>query len=91
MVACNWAVGTFILGSGGMYQYCLRRRRLEKEGMSRAIEILNRKELEKKAREQRKEQLKEERRAAKDKEQDEKLAAMKREAAGGGKAWWKVW
>jgi cytochrome c oxidase assembly protein subunit 20 len=79
-----------VFGAGGMYQYCMRRRRLEKEGMTRAMEILNRKEVEKRARDQRKEQLKEERRAAKDKEQDEKLAAMKREAEG-GKPWWKVW
>lgn len=91
MTACNWAVGTFVLGAGGMYQYCLRKRRLEKEGMTRAMEILNRKEVEKKAREQRKEQMREERRAQKDKEQDKKLAAMKRDAEGNGKAWWKVW
>lgn len=91
MKALNWSVGSWAVGSIGMYQYCLRRRRLEKEGMTRAMEILNRKEVERQARNQRKEQLKEERRAQKDKEQDEKLAAMKKDADGSGKAWWKVW
>jgi cytochrome c oxidase assembly protein subunit 20 len=69
----------------------LFQRKAEKEGMTRAMEILNRKEMEKKAREQRKEQLKKERREIKDKEQDAQLAALKEKADGSGKPWWKVW
>lgn len=61
----------------------------------RAVEILNRKELEKKARETRKDRIREERRELKDKEQDTQLAALKEKAegsrSGGGKSWWKVW
>ncbi|SMY28653.1 unnamed protein product [Zymoseptoria tritici ST99CH_1A5] len=87
--ACNWAVGGFVVSSGGQYQYCLYRRQAEKEGMTRAMEILNRKEMEKKAREQRKEQLRKERRETKDQEQDAKLAALKEKAE--GKPWYKVW
>ncbi|KAK4497136.1 hypothetical protein PRZ48_011586 [Zasmidium cellare] len=88
--ACNWAVGTFCAGSTVQYQYCLYKRQAEKEGMMRAIEILNKKDVEKKAREQRKESLRQERREAKEKEQDAQYAALK-EKENGGKPWWKVW
>lgn len=88
--SCNWAVGTWAAGSLVMYQYCMHRRQAEKEGMTRAMEILNRKEVEKKAREQRKEKMREERREAKEKEQDEKLREL-REKSEGGKPWYKVW
>lgn len=87
--SCNWAVGSAALGSIVMYQYCQYRRHAEKAGMTRAVEILHRKEIEKQAREQRKAKLREERREAKDKEQDAKLAELKRNAE--GKPWWKVW
>nr|POE48650.1 cytochrome c oxidase protein 20, mitochondrial [Quercus suber] len=98
--ASNWAAGTFCLSSAGMYQYCHFRRSAEKEGVMRAVEILNRKELEKKAREARKERLREERRELKDKEQDAQFAALREKAEGSGaragengagKSWWKVW
>ena len=63
--------------------------------MMRAVEILNKKDLEKKAREQRREKAREERRAAKDAEQDTQLAALNQahsaKTDGGGKPWWKVW
>ncbi|CAK4033592.1 related to COX20 In the maturation and assembly of cytochrome oxidase involved [Lecanosticta acicola] len=88
--SCNWAVGAWAAGSAIMYQYCLHRRQAEKEGMTRAMEILNRKEVERKAREQRKEKMREERRAAKEEEQDEKLRQLKAKSEG-GKSWWKVW
>lgn len=56
----------------------------------RAVEILNKKEIEKKAREQRKETLRQERREAREKEQDAQYAALK-ERESGGKPWYKVW
>lgn len=76
-----------------MYQYCMYKRQAEKEGMMRAMEILNKKDAEKKAREQRKEQLREERRIAKEKEQDAQFAALNMAAPGqgSGKSWWKFW
>lgn len=94
--ACSWAVGSFCFSAPVMYQYCYYKRHAEKEGMMRAVEILNRKEGEKKAREQRKEKMKEERRQAKDLEQDAQLAALKeaqgaKAEGGGGRPWWKVW
>lgn len=85
--ACNFAVIGMVVAAPVAYQYCMYQRQAEKEGMTRVMEIMNRKEMEKKAREQRKEKMREERRDAKDKEQDEKLKAMN----GGGKPWWKVW
>lgn len=61
----------------------------------RAVEILNKKDNEKRAREARKERMKEERRKAKDEEQDQQLAALKDAQAlkqeGSGKSWWKPW
>lgn len=58
----------------------------------RAVEILNQKEMEKRAREARREKAREERRVAKEQEQDAQLAALKDAAnGGGGKPWWKVW
>ncbi|KAK4549164.1 hypothetical protein LTR36_007622 [Oleoguttula mirabilis] len=99
--SCTWAVGSFCLGAPAMYQYCLYQRQAEKEGMMRAVEILNKKDVEKKAREARKEKAREERRRGKDVELDAQFAALGKgksaDAAsgggdgGGGKAWWKVW
>ena len=84
-----------MLGSGVHYQYCLWRRQKEKEGMTRAMEILNKKEMEKKAREQQKSKVKEERRRLKEAEQDQQFNALReskeKEAAGGGKTSWKFW
>jgi len=81
-----------VFGSVGMYQYCQYRRQMEKEGMTRAMEILNKKDMEKRAREARREKMKEERRKAKDQEQDVQLAALaEAKEANGGKSWWKPW
>lgn len=82
-----------------MYQYCLYQRQAEKEGMMRAVEILNKKDVEKKAREARKEKVREERRREKEVELDAQFAALNQArpadsgptGGGGGKAWWKVW
>ena len=40
--SCNWAVGSFIFGSILMHEYCQRRRSMEKQGMKRAVEVLER-------------------------------------------------
>lgn len=80
-----------------MYQYCHYKRQAEKEGMMRAVEILNRKDVEKKAREARREKMREERRANKETELDAQFAALNEakpsvgSQGGGGKPWWKVW
>ena len=68
-----------------MYQYCLYKRQAEKEGMMRVVDIMNKKDIERKAREQRKEKVKEERRLVKDQELDTQLATLKEaKVAGGG-------
>lgn len=78
-----------------MYQYCHYKRQAEKEGMMRAVEILNKKDIEKKAREARKDKIREERRKAKDVEQDAQFAALQDAQSvkpeGSGKSWWKPW
>lgn len=58
--------------------------------MLRAIEVINRKEVERKAREARREQVREERRKAKDEEQDSQLAALK-DTDAKSKSSWKLW
>jgi len=84
-----------VFGSLGMYQYCQYKRQMEKEGMTRAMEILSKKDMEKKAREARREKAREERRKQKDQEQDAQFAAFAEAKAakdgGNGKSWWKVW
>ncbi|GAB7363318.1 hypothetical protein MBLNU230_g3599t1 [Neophaeotheca triangularis] len=93
-VACNWAVGSACFSSIGMHQYCMYKRQAEKEGMMRAVEILNKKEADKKAREARREKAREERRAKQEGDQDAKFAALKGTEGGNGdsaKPWWKVW
>ncbi|KAK1066372.1 hypothetical protein LTR74_007259 [Friedmanniomyces endolithicus] len=83
--ACSWAVGSFCFSSASMYQYCLYKRQAEKEGMMRVVDIMNKKDIERKAREQRKEKVKEERRLVKDQELDTQLATLKEaKVAGGG-------
>jgi len=64
--------------------------------MNRVMEIMNKKDVEKKARDARRERAREERREAKEKEQDAQFAALKDAQAanpdgGGGKSWWKPW
>lgn len=81
-----------MVGSVGMYQYCQYKRQMEKEGMTRAMEILSKKDMEKKAREARREKIREERRKNKDQEQDAQIAALAEAKQNqGGKSWWKVW
>ncbi|KAG6013955.1 hypothetical protein E4U54_006073 [Claviceps lovelessii] len=56
--AANWAVGTFILGSMVSYEYCQYLRRAERIQMKRHIEVVteNKREMARKAAEERKEQ-----------------------------------
>ena len=91
--ACNTTALSFVGASGIQYQYCLWRRQQEKEGMMRAVEVLNKKEVEKKARERQREKAREERRKFKEEEQDEQFAKLREEQGGGGKGWggWKFW
>lgn len=37
--AANWAVGMFIVGAMGSYEYCQYQRRVEKRNMKRAVEV----------------------------------------------------
>lgn len=64
--------------------------------MTRAMEILSKKDMEKKAREARRDKMREERRKAKDQEQDQQFAALAeakevKEGGNAGKSWWKPW
>ena len=45
---CNWAVGSFALGSLLMFEYCQRRRVLEKQGIKMAMDVIEMKRQEKK-------------------------------------------
>lgn len=47
-LACNWAAGSFVCCSFLMHEYCQRKRTLEMQGMKRAVEVIERKKLEKK-------------------------------------------
>ncbi|KAF1352348.1 hypothetical protein BDV97DRAFT_292984 [Delphinella strobiligena] len=90
MVACNWAVGTFCFGSFAMYQYCQYQRLAEKEGMKRAIEIIDRKGLERKQKEARMERARELRRQRKEEEDNQAYAKLRGEDQQ-SKPWYKVW
>ncbi|KAK5173172.1 uncharacterized protein LTR77_003294 [Saxophila tyrrhenica] len=87
--ACNWAVFGTCFGSGIMYQYCLYKRQAERDGMIRAVEIMNKNQLEKQAREQAKERQKEERRKLKDQELEAHYAKLRDEEAR-NRPWWKA-
>lgn len=47
--AANWAFGAFLLGSVIQWEYCQAQRRKERVAMARAVEIIDRKQAEKKA------------------------------------------
>ena len=57
----------------------------------RAVEILNKKEIEKKAREAYKEKQREERRKAKEEDLEEQYSKLREAKDGISKPWWKVW
>lgn len=97
-VAANWAVGTFCVASFGMYQYCNWQRVAEKEGMKRAMELIDQKQVERKQKEARLERIRELRRQRKEEEQERQFEEARVKAGGreqgqegGGKPFWKVW
>ena len=59
--------------------------------MMRAVEILNKKEIDKKAREAQKEREKEDRRKVKEDELDVRYTQAREAKEGIAKPWWKVW
>ena len=92
--ACNWAVGAFCFTSFGVYQYCTYQRNTEREGMKRAMEIMDRKAIERKQKEARVERARELRRQKREVEDQERFAKARADVEGGaagGKSWWKVW
>ena len=80
--ASNWAVGTFCISSFIVYEICQYKRKVEKEGMKRAVEIIDRKKVE---REERMKEVREKRRQEK-MEADARIEEGQRE-----RSWWKVW
>ncbi|KAK4889915.1 hypothetical protein LTR27_011338 [Elasticomyces elasticus] len=89
-----------------LFLFWVSGRQAEKDGMMRVIDVMNKKDIERKAREQRKEKVKQERRLNKDEELDTRIAALSNKSegivgvapgggtsdgGGGGKPWWKVW
>lgn len=90
--AANWAAGAFMFGSFAMYQFCQRRRQLEKDGMKRAVQIMDQKRTER-------EQRMEEKRAARrrEKEEADRLEGERRRLEGEeeekkkSKSSWKFW
>ncbi|KAF2144388.1 uncharacterized protein K452DRAFT_266155 [Aplosporella prunicola CBS 121167] len=87
MKSCNWAMGAFCIMSIGGYEFCKRKIQLEKEGLTRAVEVMERKKDEKKIR---REQAIAARRKAKE-EQDRLDELRMKEEAKRSKSWWKVW
>lgn len=73
-----------------MYQYCQYQRLAEKEGMKRAIEIIDRKGLERKQKEARMERARELRRQRKEEEDNQAYAKLRGEDQQ-SKPWYKVW
>ena len=85
----NWTIGTFCLGSAGMYEFCQRRRKLEMAGMARAVEIVERKKVEK---EREVERRRGERRLARERmEKEEEEERNKGNGMGKGKGWLGFW
>lgn len=80
--AANWAVGTFVFAAWGNYEFCLYKRRLERSHMKRAVEIIDRKKVEKEAAAKLK---REERRKAKEE------ADRKAEEEAKRKSSWRFW
>lgn len=45
--ACSWAVGSFCFGSWIMFEFCQRKRHLEKQGLKRVVDVVDRKRAQK--------------------------------------------
>ena len=80
--AANWAVGTFAFAALANYEFCLYKRRIERQHMKRAVEIIDRKKVQKEAEVRKK---REERRAAKEAEDRKAEEAAKKKGS------WKLW
>ncbi len=78
--ACNWAVGAFCFSGVGSYEFFLQKRRLERSSMQRAVEIMDRKKLEK---EKERETRRKERRERKE-EHDREVEARSRQSTWAG-------
>ena len=77
-----------------MYQYCQFQREAEKQGMKRAIEIIDRKQLERKQKEARMERARELRRQKKEEEDNKKFSELHENASeeqSPSKSWYKIW
>ncbi|KAF8541906.1 hypothetical protein BDD12DRAFT_827237 [Trichophaea hybrida] len=79
--SCNWAVGGFVLASITCYERCQYRRRKEKEGMRRAVEIIE-------AKRQQREQIVAEKRAQRGKAVTRGTTEA---VAASEKPWYKFW
>ncbi|GAW13369.1 hypothetical protein ANO14919_027530 [Xylariales sp. No.14919] len=77
--AANWAMGAFLLGSIVQWEYCQMQRRKERAAMARAVEVIDRKQAEKKARAAE---------AARSKREAEEKAQQAQQAQ---KSWYKIW
>jgi cytochrome c oxidase assembly protein subunit 20 len=77
-----------------MYQYCQYKRLAEKEGMTRAMEIIDRKQVERKQKEARLERARELRRQKKEEEDNQKFADLNSGNVTPGEpkpSSWKLW
>jgi len=79
----SWAMGSFCFASAGMFEFCQRRRTLERQGMVRAAEIIDRKRLEK---EKQAEKIRAERRRKREDEERKKEEEEKSKKIG-----WSLW
>ncbi|KAI0205920.1 hypothetical protein F4808DRAFT_184898 [Astrocystis sublimbata] len=74
--AANWAFGAFFLGSIVQWEYCQAQRRKERAAMARVVEVMDRKQAEKKTQEE----------AARLRRQAQERARLEAE-----KRWYKFW
>ncbi|KAI1409271.1 hypothetical protein F5Y13DRAFT_94438 [Hypoxylon sp. FL1857] len=77
--AANWAFGAFFLGSITQWEYCRAKRASEKAAIARVVEVMDRKQAEKKAQAAEEERLQ--------REAEEKA----RQEAATKKSWYKFW
>ncbi|KXH39992.1 hypothetical protein CSIM01_10823 [Colletotrichum simmondsii] len=78
--AANWAVGSFLIGCIGSYEYCQMKRRQERVKMKRTVEVYQETMIDKRRREI--EQLK---------QQAEQKKAEEEAKAASQKSWYKFW
>jgi len=81
----SYGVGGFCFGSFAAHEVCKSNMKKERDGMKRAVEIMDRKKLEK---EKQKEEMRAARRRTKEKEDARREAEERRRKE---RPWWKVW